>query len=580
MPTDVDQSLTQDAADDPCAERFPGAPENPWKHRRLRVPQTEGAVLARPSLDAAARDAFDNAQHLSAAGLELQGRTLNELRRQTREEAFAAAVRFTSLLRGESVAQPRSDQIIADGHQPQLFHTGVWAKNFAISGLADRMGAVPLHLVIDTDTFTASSINVPAGSRMKPRIESVPFDAPHATRPWEESVVQDAELFRAFPERVSQIMGGWNIDPCVRSIWPAAMEHFQSGCSLPVCLTAARHSLERRWGVANLEVPMSAICRLPSFLWFTAHLLANLSCFVKFYNEVLANYRRINRVRSSTHPVPELKSHDDWLEAPFWIWNDGDEQRGRLFARAEGDDIAIAREEEPIARLRLGPDIDASAAVAQLQELQQHGFHLRTRALTTTLFTRLCLCDLFIHGIGGAKYDEMTDRLFTRFYGIEPPRFMALSATHTLQLAGDATVEPGDIAHLKQQLRRLRFNPEQFLTESSDARTEQLIQEKKELIDEQDRVARGARLGATRREHHRHGVSRWRRLDEISDELSRQTADRRDALRKELESATRDLRNRALLNSREFSFCLFPEERLKSVMLSLRSSAAGEGRSA
>ena len=32
------------------------------------------------------------------------------------------------------------------------------------------------------------------------------------------------------------------------------------------------------------------------------------------------------------------------------------------------------------------------------------------------------LSDLFIHGIGGAKYDELTDEIIRRFFGIEPPR--------------------------------------------------------------------------------------------------------------------------------------------------------------
>ena len=35
---------------------------------------------------------------------------------------------------------------------------------------------------------------------------------------------------------------------------------------------------------------------------------------------------------------------------------------------------------------------------------------LRTRALTTTLFSRFLLGDLFIHGIGGSKYDELGRR--------------------------------------------------------------------------------------------------------------------------------------------------------------------------
>ena len=47
---------------------------------------------------------------------------------------------------------------------------------------------------------------------------------------------------------------------------------------------------------------------------------------------------------------------------------------------------------------------------------------LRPRALTLTLFARVCLGDFFIHGIGGGKYDEVTDAIIRDYFGIEPAR--------------------------------------------------------------------------------------------------------------------------------------------------------------
>ena len=62
-------------------------------------------------------------------------------------------------------------------------------------------------------------------------------------------------------------------------------------------------------------------------------------------------------------------------------------------------------------------------------DLGQRGLKVRSRALTNTLYARLFLCDLFIHGIGGGKYDEVTDDMIRRYYGIEPPEYLVLSAT-------------------------------------------------------------------------------------------------------------------------------------------------------
>ena len=65
--------------------------------------------------------------------------------------------------------------------------------------------------------------------------------------------------------------------------------------------------------------------------------------------------------------------------------------------------------------------------------------------LTTTLFSRFLLGDLFIHGIGGAKYDELGDEIARRFFGIEPPGFLTVSMTLWLGLPSDPA-SPADLA--------------------------------------------------------------------------------------------------------------------------------------
>ena len=54
-------------------------------------------------------------------------------------------------------------------------------------------------------------------------------------------------------------------------------------------------------------------------------------------------------------------------------------------------------------------------------DLGKQGFKIRSRALTNTLYARLFLGDLFIHGIGGGKYDEVTDAIIRRYYRSSRP---------------------------------------------------------------------------------------------------------------------------------------------------------------
>ncbi len=68
------------------------------------------------------------------------------------------------------------------------------------------------------------------------------------------------------------------------------------------------------------------------------------------------------------------------------------------------------------------------------QQLEARGIKVRSRALTTTLYARLFLADLFVHGIGGGKYDELTDELIQGFFECEPPIYLVFSATRWLPL--------------------------------------------------------------------------------------------------------------------------------------------------
>jgi len=84
----------------------------------------------------------------------------------------------------------------------------------------------------------------------------------------------------------------------------------------------------------------------------------------------------------------------------------------------------------------------AETAVKAWRGLEEQGFKVRSRALTNTLYARLFLSDLFLHGIGGGKYDELTDELIRRFYGVEPPAFLILSAYLCYSLWSHFGIDP------------------------------------------------------------------------------------------------------------------------------------------
>ena len=509
----------------------------------MLVPRQHKSVVSNPQIGSLTNLAQSNADQFRSSGLSLQGMPLSQARTLAQAEVLAAAADYTASLIGQPVDLPTTGPWFVTGHQPELFHAGVWAKNFTISGLADFAGGVALNLIVDNDTAERTRITVPIGSREVPTVESVPFDSSRPQQPWEESVIEDVQCFEGFGERIrSQIRSNWHYEPLIRHGWDAAIRQRQVSSRLCDCLTAARVAVEREHGIRNLEVPMSRICSTRSFLRFAASLLTDLPRFQAHYNAVIRNYRLEHHLRSTTHPVPELVERDGWYEAPFWIWRQGDLRRGRPFARLDGNRVELRFGEEIVARFSASTQDGFEQGGQSLSQLQNQGVRFRSRALTTTLFSRLFLADLFIHGIGGAKYDEMTDQLCRRFLDIEPPRFATVSATFHLPLAPPFPVSLQDVRRTEQTLRDLSFNPDRFLSKSADFSVQTLIEEKRQLI---------SAFAARRPQQFEH-----KRVAEINRMLTPELEQTRRELKAKSQQIQKHVQANSILQNREYSWCL------------------------
>src|SRR6201999_2673551 len=111
---------------------------------------------------------ISNRESLAAANYDVQGRSLTELSTAARERLAQLAVAYTSQYRDvpdrwRDLQNVSETPFILSGHQPEMFHPGVWYKNFVLGGLARRMDGVGIHLSIDSDLCRGASIRVPTG---------------------------------------------------------------------------------------------------------------------------------------------------------------------------------------------------------------------------------------------------------------------------------------------------------------------------------------------------------------------------------------------------------------------------------
>jgi hypothetical protein len=322
--------------------------------------------------------------------------------------------------------------------------------------------------------------------------------------------------------------------------------------------------LEISWGVRTLEVPFSTLVDSPALQHFIASILADLPRFHAAHNAALEEYRVVHKLRSVSQPLPDLARRDDELEAPFWIWNRQDPTRRRLWVTRNGNSIRLS---DGGAYSWECDDANVGNIAALLRGMNEDGFaggfKVRPRALVSTMMLRLLASDLFIHGIGGAKYDQVTDRIIADFFGIEPPGFLTATGTRLLPLP-HASVAAEDVQQIDKLLRELRFKPEEHVNVAEQptterSRIEQLIAEKRRWLREEIAPAQLAK---------RHAA-----LAEINATLENYVSSRRAELTAERLRVEAELKRQAILGSREFSFCLYPEASLRAWLLDAAAHA-------
>jgi hypothetical protein len=398
---------------------------------RYRAPQEDGGVVSDPPVADWPRLVADNRRLSDTTAVSIDGTPLARFRELARAEL--------SVISGTQLpAFDPSRPLVLTGHQPELFHPGVWVKNFAAHKLARQVVGTAVNLVVDTDTLKSASVHLPTVSPEPSRVRlvSVPFAAAGPEQPYESRLVGDADLFHDFPRRAAEYTAGWPFRPILPDVWPSPTapdgQPVEHDHSIVWPLYDLRRRRERAWGVTNVERFVSLMSEQDTFLRFARHLAADADRFRAVYNAVVQSYRAAHRIRSRNHPVADLADG----ELPFW----GPEENGR---RTRATEIVPG---------------------------------VRPRALTLTLFARLCLGDFFLHGIGGGKYDELTDSLIRHYFGIEPPRYAVLSATLHLPFE-PFPMEADDAKFFERKARDLYWNPHRHLPADAPERVRHRILE-------------------------------------------------------------------------------------------------------
>lgn len=541
-------------------------------YRPLRAPEGDRAVLLHPPPvlipNVVDRNILSKSASLPAPALPFDGEWFGK----ARAEFVRAALAWTSTYSDTAWADHLSEQaacgrtpVLLAGHQTEMFHPGVWFKNAVLSAAAQSVGGLGINILIDADSPKTTAVRVPTNANGRILAVAVPPDRIESGLPYEEQFVRDWECFRSFGDRVYDLLAPLVPTSMIRDYWSLVQSRAVETRHLPWSLAQARHILERNWGRRTLEVPQSIVCDLPGFAAFAAFLWSRAEPFSRIHNRVLGQYRRIHRIRTDARPMPDLKRHDDWWEAPFWIWSAEEPKRRRIHIRRAGRCIQIS---DGVSTLGCLPEDDFAGAAGWWCDLRRKGFKIRGRAIITTMWARMVLGDMFFHGIGGAKYDQVTDAVMHEFCGFGPPEFGIASATVRLpiitdQVASGPVVEPRE---LRQKRREMTYHPERFLgpddlSEADWERVGAIVAEKRRWVETPKTPNNAA--------------DRHRAITEANRKLAELLSQARENLLRDIAAAEERARDAAILSSREFAFCLYPESYLREFFDSRLESLKG-----
>jgi hypothetical protein len=418
-----------------------------------KAPSADGELLIWPGPGDLLADTRTNNRRLrSASHVLIQNVALPEIRQGFREFVGHA-----------DPAVP----LLATGHQTELHHPGVWVKNALIDAAAARLGGKALHFAVDTDAPKHLALRWPADDGT-PRIEPLTDDPARGSDAWSGRLkAPSPEYLARLSQRFEQAAGNWDFKPLVPEFLSSLRRFSLESVNLSNALTGALHELDLGLGLGHGTMLVSPICTSESYLAFVHHLLARAGDFAADYNSALDDYRRRNKIRTPGRPMPNLRCDADICEVPFWLddLSSGSRARANVIRNVGQPWTLLPTGREPTsdsppsnpdaAPFTFDPAADGWKAAAALHDwLRQQNLRLSPRALTLTSVLRLLAADHFVHGIGGGQYDQVTDALIARHFGLTPPRFAVTTAT--LYFPGAAQRSRACVPCVLQEGRRLK----------------------------------------------------------------------------------------------------------------------------
>jgi hypothetical protein len=347
---------------------------------------------------------------------------------------------------------PTDRPVIATGHQTLLWHPGILVKYLLCEAVASACDLARANLIVDQHAGGFGAFEIPIrrsdGSLAVRRIEltSAPAEVPMALH----AAFTPPAPPRHLPAALPSVAEG------VQRIHESICAH-RDAPNAALQMAAALADLMRPWVSPMINVTATDLVETSLSRALLAEMAADPHRCAEAYNRAVEALPEVG--------IAPLLVRDDYIELPLWrIRSDG-----RRMHAYDND----------------------------VQDWLEHAAdppRLMPRALFMTALMRLGMCDLFVHGTGGANYDRAMELWINDWLGVQPSPIAIATATLHLPLQPPEGGEVRDVDAARAEARRAWHDPE-----SAEAREDDSEEEsrrpgpiKRELLEAVDGAPRGS----------------------------------------------------------------------------------------
>ena len=284
--------------------------------------------------------------------------------------------------------------IVMAGHQPIVYHPGILEKTKRLRMLADDVEGTALNIAIDTDEGDGGRILWPLVSGDDVVIKQKSVSAGGGIYR-DQRVVTQHESAMIFAEMIQDLRASGCSSAIAGAEEAARLYGVLAGEPIALANALVRMS---HGGAGYDEVPLSLLIEARSIREFLDAIIRDGERFARLYNATLENYRGEHKIKNPANPFPNMEMSDEEIELPLW------------------EIVGSARK---AVRVHPGRIPNSANSVAP-------------RGSIVTLLLRGVCCELFVHGLGGGKYDHFVNAFAEAYWGAPLPSFVVASATKYL----------------------------------------------------------------------------------------------------------------------------------------------------